>query len=176
MLVIETYPRWEYRYLRNALSRDPGVEVSCLLIASRTRKVRGWNRDYIKEFPTETDQLSTYDVVFVGDIGVGAGQLTENSANSFEASSNFKRPGWCFCQASGEPIDSRQYIARSSDPGTLRSVPTGGNGRREAMHFELTESGVEALTKLADTDDDNLNVWSTLRVSWYAPVVRARWL
>ena len=31
MLVVESYPRWEYRYLRNALSRDPGVELSCLL-------------------------------------------------------------------------------------------------------------------------------------------------
>ena len=31
VLVVESYPRWEYRYLRNALSRDPGVEVSCLL-------------------------------------------------------------------------------------------------------------------------------------------------
>ena len=26
VLVVESYPRWEYRYLRNALSRDPGVE------------------------------------------------------------------------------------------------------------------------------------------------------
>ena len=31
VLVVESYPRWEYRYLRNALSRDPGVDVSCLL-------------------------------------------------------------------------------------------------------------------------------------------------
>ncbi len=27
VLVVESYPRWEYRYLRNALERDPGVEV-----------------------------------------------------------------------------------------------------------------------------------------------------
>ncbi len=25
VLVIESFPRWEYRYLRNALERDPGV-------------------------------------------------------------------------------------------------------------------------------------------------------
>ena len=30
VLVIESYPRWEYRYLRNALERDPGVEVEIL--------------------------------------------------------------------------------------------------------------------------------------------------
>ena len=32
VLVVESYPRWEYRYLRNALSRDPGVEVSWCVI------------------------------------------------------------------------------------------------------------------------------------------------
>ncbi len=31
VLVVESLPRWEYRYLRNALSRDPGVDLSCLL-------------------------------------------------------------------------------------------------------------------------------------------------
>ena len=31
VLVVESSPRWEYRYLRNALSRDPGVNLSCLL-------------------------------------------------------------------------------------------------------------------------------------------------
>ena len=31
VLLVESFPRWEYRYLRNALDRDPGVEVSCLL-------------------------------------------------------------------------------------------------------------------------------------------------
>ncbi|MCA9011767.1 MAG: VWA domain-containing protein, partial [Planctomycetaceae bacterium] len=31
VLVVESYPRWEYRYLRNALERDPGVQVNCLL-------------------------------------------------------------------------------------------------------------------------------------------------
>ncbi len=29
VLLVEGAPRWEYRYLRNALVRDPGVEVDC---------------------------------------------------------------------------------------------------------------------------------------------------
>ena len=41
VLVVESYPRWEYRYLRNALSRDPGVEVSCLLFHPGLEKVGG---------------------------------------------------------------------------------------------------------------------------------------
>ncbi len=48
VLVVESIPRWEYRYLRNALSRDPGVEVSCLLFQPGLDKVGGGNKDYIK--------------------------------------------------------------------------------------------------------------------------------
>ena len=51
MLVVESYPRWEYRYLRNALSRDPGVELSCLLFHPGLSKPGGGNKDYIKQFP-----------------------------------------------------------------------------------------------------------------------------
>src|SRR5690606_35732533 len=41
VLVIETLPRWEYRYLRNALSRDPGVDLSCLLFHPQLGKGDG---------------------------------------------------------------------------------------------------------------------------------------
>ena len=69
VLVVESYPRWEYRYLRNALSRDPGVEVSCLLFHPGLSKPGGGNKDYIKEFPAGLDELSKFDVVFLGDVG-----------------------------------------------------------------------------------------------------------
>src|SRR5439155_18431029 len=46
VLVVESLPRWEYRYLRNALSRDPGVEVACLLFHPDLGKVGGGTKDY----------------------------------------------------------------------------------------------------------------------------------
>ena len=58
VLIVESYPRWEYRYLRNALSRDPGVDLSCLLFHPGLSKVGGGNKDYIKQFPTGLDELS----------------------------------------------------------------------------------------------------------------------
>ncbi len=35
VLLVESYPRWEYRYLRNALSRDPGGESLLPAVSSR---------------------------------------------------------------------------------------------------------------------------------------------
>ena len=56
VLVVESYPRWEYRYLRNALERDPGVEVTCLLFHPELPKAGG-GRAYIKEFPSTNESL-----------------------------------------------------------------------------------------------------------------------
>ena len=49
VLVVESYPRWEYRYLRNALTRDPGVDVSVLLLHPELGPGAGLN--YIQKFP-----------------------------------------------------------------------------------------------------------------------------
>ena len=76
VLVVESFPRWEYRFLRNALSRDPGLEVSCLLFHPTLKNVGG-GKDYIKEFPQTKDALAKFDVIFLGDVGVRSGQLTE---------------------------------------------------------------------------------------------------
>ena len=78
VLVVESYPRWEYRYLRNALERDPGVELTCLLFHPKLPKVGG-GRSYIKNFPTP-NELSRYDVVFLGDVGIEEKQLTVEQA------------------------------------------------------------------------------------------------
>ena len=69
MLVVDSLPRWEYRYLRNALARDPGVDLSCLLF----RPDLGPRRRLITSplFLTAKRKLAPYDVVFLGDVGIG---------------------------------------------------------------------------------------------------------
>ena len=51
-----------------------------------------------------------------------------------------------------------------------------GWGSRTPCHFELTELGRRSLlTRLADTLEDNLEVWEGLPgFQWYAPVLRAK--
>jgi hypothetical protein len=177
VLVVESYPRWEYRYLRNALSRDPGVDVSCLLFHPGLGKVGGGNKDYIKQFPTGLDELSRFDVVFLGDVGLDNGQLTAEQCRllkglvEHQASGLVFLPGW----------DGRQFSLLDTELGDLCPVvldpsQPGGWGARTPDHFELTELGRRSLlTKLADTQDDNAEVWEGLPgFQWYAPVVRAR--
>ncbi|MBI5757636.1 MAG: hypothetical protein HZA46_03865, partial [Planctomycetales bacterium] len=177
VLVVESYPRWEYRYLRNALSRDPGVDVACLLFQPGLSKVGGGNKDYIKQFPDGLDELSKFDVVFLGDVGLDDGQLTIEQCRllkglvEHQASGLVFMPGW----------QGRQLSLLDTDLGDLCPVlmdagQPGGWGSRTPGHFELTEIGRRSLlTKLADTQDDNMEVWEDLPgFQWYAPVVRAK--
>jgi hypothetical protein len=177
VLLVESYPRWEYRYLRNALSRDPGVDLSCLLFHPGLSKVGGGNKDYIREFPAGLDELSKYDVVFLGDVGLDDGQLTTEQCRllkglvEHQASGLVFMPGW----------QGRQFSLLETElgdlcPVVLDSSQPGGWGSRTPNHFELTELGRRSLlTKLADTQDDNAEVWEDLPgFQWYAPVLRAR--
>jgi hypothetical protein len=177
VLVVESLPRWEYRYLRNALSRDPGVDVNCLLFHPGLSKVGGGNKDYIKQFPAGLDELSKFDVVFLGDVGVDGGQLTAEQCRllkglvEHQASGLVFMPGW----------QGRQFSLLDTALGDLFPVvmdesQPGGWGSRTPGHFELTELGRRSLlTNLADTQEDNLEVWEDLPgFQWYAPVVRAK--
>jgi hypothetical protein len=177
VLVVESYPRWEYRYLRNALSRDPGVEVRCLLFHPGLSKVGGGNKDYLKQFPAGLDELSKFDVVFLGDVGTDANQLTAEQCRllkglvEHQASGLVFMPGW-----QGRQFSLLDTPLADLYPVVMDDAQPGGWGSRTAGHFELTELGRRSLlTNLADTQEENLEVWEDLPgFQWYAPVVRAK--
>ncbi|MFG0287101.1 MAG: hypothetical protein ACF8CQ_02950, partial [Rhodopirellula sp. JB044] len=177
VLVIESLPRWEYRYLRNALSRDPGVEVSCLLFHPGLDKRGGGNADYITAFPATKEELARYDVVFLGDVGIDDEQLTPQQCEwlrglvSEQASGLVFMPGWQGRQSSLLDTELGNLIPVEFDAAQPR-----GWGSRTPQHFELTELGRRSLlTKLSDTAEENIEVWENLPgFQWYAPVLRAK--
>ena len=177
VLVVESVPRWEYRYLRNALSRDPGIDLSCLLFHPGLGKPGGGNKDYIKQFPKGLDELSRFDVVFLGDVGVEAGQLTAEDCRQLkglvehQASGLVFMPGW-----EGKEFSLLETELGDLCPVVLDPSQPGGWGSRTPNHFELTETGRRSLlTKLADSADENAQVWEGLPgFQWYAPVLRAK--
>ncbi|MGB0068508.1 MAG: hypothetical protein WBQ11_10705, partial [Isosphaeraceae bacterium] len=78
-------------------------------------------------------------------------------------------------------MEGRQFSLLETELGDLYPVvldgaQPGGWGSRTPNHFELTESGrASLLTKLADTQDDNTEVWEGLPgFQWYAPVLRSK--
>ncbi|HVT28965.1 MAG TPA: hypothetical protein VHE81_13200, partial [Lacipirellulaceae bacterium] len=176
VLLVESLPRWEYRYLRNALSRDPGVQLSCLLFHPGLDKVGGGNKDYIKEFPSSLETLAKYDVVFLGDVGLD-NELTLDECRMLRGLVEFQASGLVFLPG----VEGREFSLLDTPlkdlyPVVLDSTQRSGWGSRTPSHFQLTELGERSLlTKLADSQQENAEVWDNLPgFQWYAPVVRAK--
>lgn len=175
VLVVESYPRWEYRYLRNALERDPGVDVNCLLFHPDLDDVGG-GRGYLEEFPSEKD-LFEYDVVFLGDVGIEPKQLNlENVEHLRQLVRNHAGglvflPGFRGKQATLLTTELEELYPVITDP----AVPK-GYGSPHASRFTLTESGRRSLlTRLEMEERENERVWNTLPgFQWYAGALRAK--
>jgi hypothetical protein len=177
VLVVESVPRWEYRYLRNALSRDPGVELSCLLFHPGLSKVGGGNKDYVKKFPGSLEELSEFDVVFLGDVGLDNGQLTEEDCRllkglvEYQASGLVFLPGWL-----GNEMSLADSPLGDLLPVVLDASRPEGTGTALPGRFALTDKGRGSLlTRLADSAEENMAVWESLPgFQWYGPVLRTK--
>ena len=175
ILVIESYPRWEYRYLRNALERDPGVEVTCLLFHPGLPKPGG-GRGYIKHFPS-ANELSRYDVVFLGDVGMTPKQLTVKQAQQLRQLVSAQAAGLVFIPGrSGFQNSLISSPLADLYPVVLDSTTPHGIGSGAPGHFALTQLGQQSLlTRLAESGQNNLDVWRTLPgFHWYAGTKRAK--
>ena len=175
VLVVESYPRWEYRYLRNALERDPGVELTCLLFHPKLSKVGG-GRSYIKNFPT-TNELNRYDVVFLGDVGVKEKQLTIEQARDLRQLVSAQASGLVFMPGrTGMHESLMSGPLADLYPVVLDAATPYGVGAATQGYFALTQLGQRSLlTRLGETEELNRQVWRTLPgFYWYAAVKRAK--
>ncbi|MHC4695511.1 MAG: hypothetical protein ACYTFA_02085, partial [Planctomycetota bacterium] len=75
VLYIDAYPRYEYRYLKNALLREETMEVSVLLLEADEPFVQEGTYP-IRRFPETPEELNRYDVVLFGDVDPRGGWLT----------------------------------------------------------------------------------------------------
>lgn len=175
VLVIESFPRWEYRYLRNALERDPGVEVSCLLLHPGLGKT-GAGRGYLTAFPKD-EELTKYDVVFLGDVGLADGQLKPEHCAALQKLVRDQAGGLVFMPGfHGFQFTLRETPLEDLLPVLLDTAQPRGWGSSSPGKFALTEAGTRSLlTKLEDTDEASARVWSDLPgFQWYAPALRAK--
>lgn len=175
VLIVESFPRWEYRYLRNALERDPGVQVNCLLFQPDLGKV-GAGRGYLAAMPKD-EELTKYDVVFVGDVGTEKGQLTLEQCIALQKLVRDQAAGLVFLPGLRGYEGTLQNTALGElMPIVWDETQPRGWGTSAPGNFALTEAGTHSLlTKLEDTDEASARVWQTLPgFQWYAPAIRAR--
>ena len=179
VLVIESYPRWEYRYLRNALTRDPGVDVSVLLLHPELGPGAGLN--YIQKFPETREQLAKFDVVFLGDVGIGEDQLTSEQCDLLRGLVDQQGSGLVFMPGQyGRQISFMKHPLGDLIPVTYdedkNKDGTFGNWMPSEASFKLSGSGKgHFLTMLASDEGLNEAIWKNLPgFFWCTGVKRAR--
>lgn len=75
VLYVDAYPRYEYRYLKNALLRESMLKLSVLLLEADERFVQE-GTEPIRRFPETPEELSRYDVILFGDVDPRSGWLS----------------------------------------------------------------------------------------------------
>lgn len=175
VLLVEGFPRWEYRYLRNALVRDPGVEVDCYLTHPTVEGVGG-GPNYLDAFPPK-EALSGYDVIFLGDVGLGDDGIDAEQCEMIaglvrdQASGLILMPG-----LGGGHQDLMETELGDLFPVDLEAGQIHGHGDPVAAPLALTEAGrASSLTRLVPGAEENGTLWGGLPgFQWHAPVRRAR--
>jgi len=171
-LVIETRPRWEYRFIRNALSRDPGVDVDCLLL--HPKNGIGDGPDYIQEFPEKLEDLQKYDVVFLGDVGIGDEQLTKEQANLLAGLVTEQASGIVFIPGP----KGNQLTLKDTDLGPVLPVyydetkPKGLSNDIPSPLSLTTPGKSSLLTLLGDSEAESPRIWRNLPGFYWCAAVQ----
>ena len=172
-LVIDSLPRWEYRFLRNALSRDPGVELSCLLLQPTIGPGEG--KGYLKEFPSKIEDLAKYDVIFLGDVGTE--QLTADQCHLIRGLVENQATGLIFMPGpQGNQLSLMNTELADLMPVILDEAHSKGLAESIPSPLTLTTEGRSSLlTLLGDNEEENPEIWRRLPgFYWHAPVVKAK--
>lgn len=67
VLYIEGSPRWEYRYIRAVLKRDPRIDVQFINTEGDKDLARA-TREHLGRFPERAEQALKYDLIILGDV------------------------------------------------------------------------------------------------------------
>lgn len=175
VLMVDSFPRWEYRYTRNALLRDPGVTVNTLLLQPDFQGT-GDGKGYLKQFPA-AESLFEYDVVFLGDVGLSADQLTPENCELLRqlvqnhAGGLVLLPGFRGYQNTLAKSVLEELSPVEMDPQLPKGVRSG-----TPAYFRLTETGRSSLlTRFETNEETNANVWQALPgFYWHAATLRSK--
>jgi hypothetical protein len=175
VLLVDSLPRWEYRYLRNALLRDPGVALSTVLYHPALGMGEG--NGYLSEFPKKREDIQSYDVIFLGDVGMAQNQLSKEQCEHIRGLVEQQASGLVLLPGA---LGNQRSLADSplADlfPVEMDYTKGSGAGASVESRLDLTPRGRDHwLTMLASDANANQAVWKGLPgFNWSAPVVKSR--
>ena len=189
VLLVEAYPRWEYRYLKNLLLRsDQNIEVQCFLLSATPDFVQESTKGLapLAAVPTNRKQLlDNYDVVILGDVNPYKISPDPLRCEEFLASLHefVERGGGLIAQA-GEVDNPRAFLGTPLeellpvvvDPTGVSSGDLAGGEEFRGRLEDATNP--PEVVRLVPNAEENRALWETeagMRgFTWFYPVLRAK--
>jgi hypothetical protein len=173
ILYIEGEPRWEYRYLKNAILRDKQIEFGCLLSSSK-QQLGGEGNIKVFGFPNDEKALFAYDILIIGD--VPRNFFTQTQLRNIRRFVEDK--GSSLIVISGEKHLPGEYVGSPLEdifPVTLPNVPEQIR-TFEPFQWELTGEGRrDPILRMDDDPARSLDIWQKLPgVNWQFGASRAK--
>lgn len=173
ILYVEGAPRWEYRYLKNAILRDKQIEFSCLLTAGNPAP-GGEGNVPIDGFPTDEQSLFKYDILIIGDVprSYFSDLQLENIRHFVEDKGGSLI---IICGQQHMPFEYRNTplnaIFPVVIPSTQEQVIT-----NDPFQWELTSQGwADPMLRMSNNPSENARIWETMPgMYWCAGVTRAK--
>ncbi len=186
VLYVEDRPRWEYRYLKNALKRvDKSVRVQCWLCDASDAFPQEHSEGLpaLTELPRTKKELFAYHVVLIGDLAPSRIATTEEATSKWlELLKEFVEHGGGLGFIAGSLAMPEAYRESAiedllpvvlSDFGDIEAPAS--VGERFVPMMESPHSP-HPIVRLQDDLDVNRRLWEAglEGMSWYHPVLRAK--
>lgn len=180
VLYLEGPPRWEYRYLRNALIRDRTITANTWLFSADSRFPQDKSSDapVINGFPSE-EEIAEYHCIIIGDVG-----LEHLDPDRQKLLTDYvKEQGGGLVFISGERHNPTEYWGSDLAP----LLPIFVNSANELAPpfstpygISLTAEGkTHSIMRLLSENETNTQLWENQSVGlppyyWYYPVDKVK--
>ncbi|PIE22813.1 MAG: hypothetical protein CSA62_10210 [Planctomycetota bacterium] len=186
VLYIEEQPRWEYRYLKEALRRvDESIQFQCFLFdaSHNFSQERSEGLAPLLRLPATREELFQYHAILIGDVPPSRfGATEEERARWFELLKDFVEHGGGLGILSGElamPDSYRESVLEELLPVVLANPGDEELPSASTQAFRpLMENPHEPhpLLRLSENLEQNRLLWreGLMGMWWYYPVLRAK--
>lgn len=171
VLLVENEPRYEYRYLRNAILRDRSLDFACLLLTAPESEE---GNVAVKQFPTDEKSLFEYDILILGDV-----PRSTFSEAQLEAIRRFVEDrGGSLLVIAGEQHVPHEYAGTPLEVVLPVSITASPNPiiTEEPFQWQRTPEGKSStILELEDNPATNEQIWGNLQgMYWAAGVQRSK--
>ena len=163
VLMVQAYPNYEFRYLKNMLERDSTIQLKTVLQEADLEYAEQ-DQSALRVFPVRREELFAYDVVIFGDVNPSF--LSSSVLANLHDFVEKKGGGVAFIAGSQyTPIAYRNTPLEPLFPIDLNSIatPAAGESLDQGFVVQPTELGLASpQMQLGDSAAETARVWQDL--------------